>query len=146
MSGDWLWDGSGEPDPEEARLAALLSQHRYDRPAPHVQPRRRWRGVPVLGAALLLAAAAALVVALPRAERWSCGEGCELAEGEWLETGDREVVLEVADIGTMNVLPDSRLKLVATSDQQTPRWWRPRACWSSTRRPRRRSIWDASTI
>lgn len=118
MPGDWLWDGSGEPDPEEARLAELLGRQRYDRPAPHVQPRGRWRGLPVLGVAVLLAAAAALVVAWPRPERWSCGAGCELAEGEWLETGAREVVLEVADIGTMTVLPDSRLKLVDTSADQ----------------------------
>jgi FecR-like protein len=31
---DYLWDGSGEPDPEIQKLEALLGQFRHDRPAP----------------------------------------------------------------------------------------------------------------
>src|SRR5687768_10268180 len=103
MADDWLWDGSGEPDAEEERLARLLGAHRYDRPAPVVGARPRWRGVPVLGAAMMLAAAAALVIGVQatKPESWSCGEGCSLEVGSWLETGDEAVTLEVADIGTM---------------------------------------------
>ncbi|HET6180845.1 MAG TPA: FecR domain-containing protein [Candidatus Sulfotelmatobacter sp.] len=40
---DYLWDGSGEPDPEIQRLEALVGKFRYDRPAPvfpDVVPRR----------------------------------------------------------------------------------------------------------
>jgi hypothetical protein len=33
-SDDYLWDGSGEPDPEIQRLEALLGRFRHDRPAP----------------------------------------------------------------------------------------------------------------
>jgi len=33
-SGDYLWDGSGEPDPEIQKLEALLGEYRYAGPAP----------------------------------------------------------------------------------------------------------------
>jgi hypothetical protein len=33
-AGDYLWDGSGEPDPEIQRLEGLLGKFRHDRPAP----------------------------------------------------------------------------------------------------------------
>ncbi len=72
MKEDYLWDRSGEPDPEIQRLENLLSQLRYDRPAPDfpempslaVRPRwsegfrRRVLGRP----AYLLAAFAALAI------------------------------------------------------------------------------------
>ena len=34
MRNDYLWDGSGEPDPEVQRLELLLGRLRHDRPAP----------------------------------------------------------------------------------------------------------------
>jgi hypothetical protein len=43
-SGDYLWDGSGEPDPEIQRLEALLGKYRHDGPAPafpEIIPNRR---------------------------------------------------------------------------------------------------------
>ena len=39
MSGDYLWDGSGEPDPEIQRLEAALRPLRGTRPAPQLGPR-----------------------------------------------------------------------------------------------------------
>ena len=45
MRDDYLWDGSGEPDPEIQRLEALLGKFRQNRPAPvfsEVVPDRRW--------------------------------------------------------------------------------------------------------
>jgi FecR protein len=36
MSDDYLWDGSGEPDPEVQRLERLLSTFRSSRPAPEL--------------------------------------------------------------------------------------------------------------
>jgi hypothetical protein len=65
MRDDYLWDGSGEPDPEIQKLEAALGRLRHRRPAPvfpevaSVRP-RRWR-LPVFAMA---AAAAALVVAI----------------------------------------------------------------------------------
>jgi len=62
MRDDYLWDGSGEPDPEIQKLEAALSRLRHNRPAPafpeiaSTQP-RRWRW-PLLQ----MAAAAAIVI------------------------------------------------------------------------------------
>lgn len=47
MSDDYLWDGSGEPDPEVQRLELLLSRLRHNRPAPEFpaparEARRSW--------------------------------------------------------------------------------------------------------
>jgi len=46
---DYLWDGSGEPDPEIQRLEALLGKFRHDCPAPvfpEIVGDRRWRFFP----------------------------------------------------------------------------------------------------
>ncbi len=45
MSDDYLWDGSGEPDPEVQRLESVLGSFRHNRPAPHFpeQGKSRWR-------------------------------------------------------------------------------------------------------
>jgi hypothetical protein len=46
---DYLWDGSGAPDPEIQRLESLVGKFRYDRPAPvfpDVVPRQRWNPFP----------------------------------------------------------------------------------------------------
>jgi hypothetical protein len=49
MKDDYLWDGSGEPDPEVQKLETLLGRYRHNQPAPafdqivDVQPmKRRW--------------------------------------------------------------------------------------------------------
>jgi hypothetical protein len=47
--GDYLWDGSGEPDLEIQKLEALLGEYRHDRPAPvfpEIVPDRRWKFFP----------------------------------------------------------------------------------------------------
>jgi FecR protein len=48
-SNDYLWDGSGEPDPEIQKLEVLLGEFRHDRPAPvfpEIVPSRRWTFFP----------------------------------------------------------------------------------------------------
>ncbi|MGO9088604.1 MAG: FecR domain-containing protein [Candidatus Sulfotelmatobacter sp.] len=67
-SGDYLWDGSGEPDPEIQRLETLLAEFRHDRTAPvfpEIAPDRRWTFFPWrmrLFPALVTATAAVLVI------------------------------------------------------------------------------------
>jgi FecR-like protein len=66
---DYLWDGSGEPDPEVQRLEALLGKYRHDRPAPvfpAIVPRERWifRLLPRRQSAILATAAAVLAIAV----------------------------------------------------------------------------------
>lgn len=65
---DYLWDGSGEPDPEIQRLEALLGKFRHDHPAPvfpEIVPDRRWTFFPLrMRLFPVLATTAAAVVAI----------------------------------------------------------------------------------
>jgi hypothetical protein len=129
---DYLWDKSGPADPEVERLEQVLGGFR----AP-MAPQRRAKPffAAALGGGFALAAAAAVIVLFLRREEpatpslpgWKvdslagaprCGDSpcAELRPGEWLETrGDDRARVEVADIGEMEVAPDSRLRLVSTS-------------------------------
>jgi ferric-dicitrate binding protein FerR (iron transport regulator) len=88
---DYLWDRSGTPDPEVARLEALLSPLAHDAPLrlparadddvvpiARARARRRW---PVVGiaAAVAIAAVIALVVIAPWKRRAGGGGGTQVA-------------------------------------------------------------------
>jgi len=66
---DYLWDGSGEPDPEIQKLEALLGKFRHERPAP-VFPEivayrdKRWAFFPRMQLFPVLAATAAAAAAI----------------------------------------------------------------------------------
>jgi hypothetical protein len=68
IENDYLWDGSGEPDPEIQKLEALLGEYRHDSPAPvfpEIARDRRWTFFPLrmwLFPALVTTAVAVLVV------------------------------------------------------------------------------------
>ena len=67
---DYLWDGSGEPDPEIQRLEALLGSFHHDRPAPvfpEITPERRWTLFPwrLRLSHVLATTAAAVAIAEP---------------------------------------------------------------------------------
>jgi hypothetical protein len=65
MGNDYLWDGSGEPDPEILRLETLLREYRHSGGAPTfpvVAQSRRWAFWLRIGWAPRLAAVAAAVV------------------------------------------------------------------------------------
>ena len=91
MSDDWLWDGTGEPDPETARLAALLGTARYRGTPPPVPKRTSFRTGSLAAAVGLALAAAVTGYFRAPAAGWDCGEDCRLAVGEWLETGTEPV-------------------------------------------------------
>ena len=67
---DYLWDGSGEPDPEILKLEALLRRFRHDRPVPvfpSIAPVKRWAFIPRrlrLVPVLAMTAAAMVAIAL----------------------------------------------------------------------------------
>jgi len=126
MSDDYLWDGSGEPDPEVQRLEKLLQQARY-RPAARrfVLPRSRL-ALPIAAAVvLLIPASLALYQALRpigsvHVTRYREGGsdgaavGSRLYEGNWLETDARtHAEIAVANLGEVKVAPSSRLRLVS---------------------------------
>jgi ferric-dicitrate binding protein FerR (iron transport regulator) len=89
---DYLWDRSGEPDPEVARLEALLSPLAHDAPLklPASAPkpaRRRWPIV-ALAAAAAIAAVIALIVLVPRGTGGGGERGGSGAVGVRPGTGD----------------------------------------------------------
>ena len=120
MRDDYLWDGSGEPDPEVQRLDRLLSEFRSTRPAPQVQPRLRWSAT---AAAVALAAAGAWLTSGGAPEGWQVareGAGASrLAVGETLETGPGgHATMNVGSIGYVEVEANSRLRLERARDNQ----------------------------
>ena len=139
MSGDYLWDGSGEPEPEIQRLEQVLRTLRGNRPAPHLRsPRSKpavspagWRVLAVAAAVLL--ALAAVVTRGRRPERddgwglaWMEGSSwpqarvvreTRLGIGEWIDTGKRRARLSVGEIGEVQLEPATRVRLVDAGDR-----------------------------
>ena len=140
MSGDYLWDGSGEPDPEIQRLEAALRPLRGTRRAPDLGPRRP-RLASSFGSGRALAAAAAVVLALaaatlPRRFEPATPAGWDLAwlegaswpaarvvretrlgVGEWIDTREGRARLAVGEIGEVQLEPATRVGLLDAGDR-----------------------------
>jgi hypothetical protein len=144
---DYLWDKSGEPDPDVAKLEQTLGELKYRAPASprHEQPVKLSARAPRSYAAMvMLALAAGLALWLgaraylspaPREEgayfdlkalsgaplvsgSRVAGQG-RLPVGAWLETDDlSQAQIKVAAIGEVQVEPRSRLRLVSTSAKE----------------------------
>lgn len=112
----YLWDRSGEPDPEIEGLEEALGRYRYRHPR-----RRRFWPVLLAVAAVLVAGLMVLLRPPPTTDgwevRWAGGRSGTLAVGEWLDTDERARIA-VADIGTVDIEPRSRVRLVRTDDTQ----------------------------
>ncbi len=143
MKKDYLWDRSGEPDPEVERLENLLRPFRYDRPAPEfpeipvAEPRRRLSIRRSLGfrpvhialalASLVIAVGAGLwllqhrlaydVISLkgsPSVDASRIGGSGLLRVGQWLETdATSRARIQVGEIGRVDVEPNTRIGLVS---------------------------------
>lgn len=144
MKDDYLWDGSGEPDPEIQHLESVLLRFRQNRPAPDfsapVSAWQRWRAAIWLPRLVTATVALLLVIGIWRAARvpkpseqilpgWQVarlagaptigseriGEKASLAVGQWLETDAfSRALVNVGRIGEVRVDPDTRLRLVET--------------------------------
>ena len=143
MSDDYLWDRSGPPDPEIARLEELLrpfGQQESVRAATTARlptgktspPRfpRRWVPLYAAAAAIVLIAGGGwwkvnrstsaswevtLFDAAPSAPSRRVTGHRGLPVGGWLETNDAEkALIKVADIGNVNVDPSTRVRLIDT--------------------------------
>ena len=110
MADEYLWDRTGTPDPEVARLEKLLAGYGY------AAPKQRSR-LPVL---LALAAGVALVVPvslwLRRApvSEWKI-TGKSVAVGQTIETGTSDAKLEAEQVGNIVLDRNSRLKIVRSA-------------------------------
>lgn len=130
MSDEYLWDRSGEPDPEVEHLEALLSRYALRSSEPVPRRVRRWS----------LAVAAALIVGIAIGVfalrfRWGTNEAWPIASvtgaptlngkpltresrfgiGDELRTDEHSsVVVEIARVGELTVAPSSTVTLMQT--------------------------------
>ena len=114
MNEEYLWNRSGEPDTETARLERLLAPLRYREPAP-VRPGRNvawW---------LAGVAAAVALVCIPLLQRapmtaWKLASGSGLRAGQWVETGGSgSTRIESAQTGAVEIDAGSRVRVLAAS-------------------------------
>ena len=150
MNDDYLWDGSGEPDPEIQKLENTLGKFRHQGQPPEfpeiapVRPSRFWQrflpahwsfGFAVATATILLIAAVGIlrwsqkpnstfgsgwdiesVAGTPQVESNASGKkanGAKLGVGQTLVTdGKSKANISIAEIGTVNVEPNTRLRSV----------------------------------
>jgi hypothetical protein len=137
VSGDYLWDGSGEPDPEIRRLEATLATLRGRRKAPELLPRPAvspgsWRALAAAAAVLLALMAVVSRVRPPAAAAvgwdltWLEGASwsqarvvreTRLGVGQWIETGEGRARLAVGEIGEVQLEPATRVGLVDAGDR-----------------------------
>ena len=106
MSDDYLWDRTGPPDLEVARLEQRLAPLGY-RLRPLRPSRARWAL-----AGVLVAAAAGLVLTVTpgvQSTGWQVA-GTRLLQGQTVRTGNRAVRLEAGEIGRVDLAPNSVLR------------------------------------
>ena len=118
MSDQYLWDRSGEPDPQIEALETKLQPLRWSNAPMIVRTRRRVTLWP-------LAAAAALVVLVAGTALWGVRRQPETAwqsadrrirRGETLVTGDRSaMVLRADDVGEVEIAPRSVVRVLESS-------------------------------
>src|SRR5208282_4817239 len=151
MNDDYLWDGSGEPDPEIQKLESTLAKFRHQGRAPEfpeitaMPPPRFWQrlvpvrwsfGLAATTATILFIAAFGIlqwsqkpsttsgagwdvesVAGTPRVESNAFGMNsgaAKLGVGQTLVTDSHSKAnISIADIGTVNVEPNTRLRMVA---------------------------------
>jgi ferric-dicitrate binding protein FerR (iron transport regulator) len=145
MSNDYLWDGSGTPDPDVQRLEALLGGLRAPlAPAPALPDAPlRWRTLRYLGPLLATAAAVLVMIGVtwqtrqltaptsstssswevaslagqPRVGAAALAGTGRIAVGQTLITdGGSQARMTVATIGQVTIDTNTRVRLVATRD------------------------------
>ena len=140
MNEDYLWDRSGAPDPEIARLEELLAPLAQQTPGardfspalvrlpapsgvegkPDTTTTSRWFGAALLAASILVMVGGVSLAFLTRPAGPSFEvDGLDgvtrLPVGGWVETGDRSTArIKVADIGEVRLEPRTRLRLAST--------------------------------
>ncbi|MDJ0975284.1 MAG: FecR family protein [Planctomycetota bacterium] len=139
MSDEYLWDKTGAPDPEVEHLERVLGEARFDGPPPEMPVTSGRPGLRFAVAAAVLIGIGALTfgLAIDRGARpetpqpgWAymlvpvengdrTAEARTLVAGDWIETdATTRADLTVADIGRVDLDPDSRLQLVRTGDDE----------------------------
>jgi hypothetical protein len=129
MSDRYLWDRSGEPDPDVVRLERLLGQLRR---APgrasilDLEKRRRRRQQAAVAAAILLIGAGvaiAVKTALPGATSWELSfrgkQPTRVRAGQTIETSStNRATLKSESVGTVEIGPESHLRVLSARDDE----------------------------
>ena len=120
MNEDYLWDRTGEPDPETVRLEQLLGQLKYRESRKPKAPRRSYSPWWLAAAAVVIAG----LLTLPLLRRgpltnWQLEGGRRLRAGQTITTdSSRTEKLHSQETGEVTLDPGSRLRLVASSDHE----------------------------
>lgn len=130
MNEQYLWDGTGEPDADIARLETALGPLRY-RPRP--KSRKRAAVFAAVAAALVLAATGLWTFRTSvHFSSWQIS-GKRLRLGQQVETAGHGAVLESEATGRVEVEPGARLRLIGAETFSLERgtihaliWARPR--------------------
>jgi hypothetical protein len=132
MNDDYLWDKSGEPDPEVERLETLLGEFRHKKPL-RAAPARQWFHYAAAAAVLAVAASGSWFLTRETGPGWevasvrgaptvgsaAIGKSGKLGVGQYLETDANAVAkLDVGQIGEVTVDPNSRLRLVKSKESE----------------------------
>lgn len=121
MSDDYLWNRTGDPDPETARLEELLGKLKYAGPpeSAAVMPTRRRRlGWWLAAAASIAAISAAAWLMRGAATDWRTADGTALRAGQTIETGAAKAELQSPKTGEVTVEPGSQLRLVQANARE----------------------------
>jgi hypothetical protein len=114
MSDEYLWDGTGEPDPEIARLETVLAGYRYStRPK---RPRlRNPKLMLAVAACLLLFALAGIWLRRSPLSQWQIA-GKRVTVGQTIDTtGHGGTTLEAPSFGEVRLDTNSRLQVLPSS-------------------------------
>ncbi|MEA2165934.1 MAG: hypothetical protein QOK37_4061 [Thermoanaerobaculia bacterium] len=129
MKNDYLWDGSGDPEPSDAdirKLEELLGRYRSAAPMPDfrrvaVLQRRRWPMVAAAAAAIIAAVITSMFLLRPRASEWriTAIEGMPSIPDRSLRSGDvlrtdaaSRIRIQSRSIGVIDVGRGSTVRLI----------------------------------
>jgi hypothetical protein len=130
MNDEYLWNKSGEPDPEIQKLEELLGHFQHNRPLRPAYYQSHWKRYAAIAAALFLIAAVTATLLLTRTRTtWDVAilkgtpkvgsrkitASGKIAVGEVLETdGESQAKIDSDDVGEVTIDPNTRLRLLTT--------------------------------
>ncbi len=128
MSEQYLWDKSGEPDPEVQRLESLLGQLGHKTGKTPVWPAQSRSRIPLLlaiAASVLVIAGAAWMLRQKTRPAWQVAivQGkpsvTRLAKGQSLTTdSESRARLDINDVGEVQVEPNTKLSVISIKPEE----------------------------